>query len=66
MNSLESQIRSLMIAIAREHDEITYTLDKADPNDINTMDKLLQRRKRLSRLSTECIFNIDKEIAYFK
>lgn len=64
MQSLESQIRSLMIAIATEQDHIHLRRDMTD--NYEELLRLGERRERLSRLASQCIFNIDREIDFFK
>jgi hypothetical protein len=64
MKSLETEIRNLIIAIALEQDHIHLQRDMTENHE--ELLKLGERRERLSRLSSQCILNIDREIDFFK
>ena len=64
IKNLESDIRTLIIKIAMEQDKITLKLDGT--TDYEKRYGLIIRRDRLSRLASECLINIDKEIEFFK
>jgi hypothetical protein len=53
-----------MIAIATEQDHIHLRRDMTD--NYEELLRLGERRERLSRLASQCIFNIDREIDFFK
>lgn len=64
MHSLESKIRDFMLTISHEQDLISKSMVQSYDRD--RIHELAIRKERLSRLSSLCLLNIDREIDFFK
>lgn len=64
MYSLESKIRDFMLTISHEQDLINKSMLQSYDRD--KIHELALRKERLSRLSSLCLLNIDREIDFFK
>lgn len=64
MQSLESKIRDFILTLAKEQDTISQEIVRTYDRD--RIQDLTVRKERFSKLASECLWNIDKEIDFFK